>query len=47
MQTLVRRPVMSLREIDLLMPIHFVRAFFLNHKGRRTLPKFPATKPRK
>lgn len=47
MQILIRRPIMSLREIDLLMPIHFARAFFLNHKGRLTFPKFPATKPRK
>ena len=39
MQTLIRRPIMSLREIDLLMPTYFARAFFLNHKGRRTLPK--------
>ena len=47
MQTLIRRPVMSLREIDLLMPIHFARTFFLNHKGRLKLPKSPATQPRK
>ena len=39
MQILVQRPVMSLRDVDLLMPIHFARGFFLNHKGRRTLPR--------
>lgn len=39
MQTLILRPIFDLREVDLLKPIHFARAFFLNHRGRRTLPR--------
>ena len=39
MQTLILRPIFDLREVDLLKPVHFARAFFLNHKGRKTLPK--------
>ncbi len=39
MQTLVQRPVMSLREVEMLKPTYWARAFFLNHKGRRTLPR--------
>lgn len=47
MQTLIRRPIMSLHEVEMLKPTYWARAFFLNHKGRLKLPKSPATHPRK
>lgn len=39
MQTLILRPIFDLREVDMLKPTYFARDFFLNHKGRRTLPR--------